>query len=241
MDTLPRSILNLIPKNSVLPIVQGKLRGKRWIVGSSTHGCWLGSYEFDKQKAFAQICEPGHVVYDIGANVGFYSLLAAQLIGRDGHVYAFEPLPRNLEYLHRHMTLNHFEKRVTIQDMAISNETCVSHFAEGISHEMGRLSEKGGIEVHVNSLDRLLVELNLRPPDLIKIDVEGGEYEVLLGAEATLRDYSPTLFLATHGHAIHRKCIDYLIDLNYCPQLIDDMIPDEIIARAKIPVRGESR
>ncbi len=56
---------------------QGPLRGKKWIVGSSTHGCWIGSYEHKKQRTFWLSLRPNDVVYDIGANVGFYTLLAA--------------------------------------------------------------------------------------------------------------------------------------------------------------------
>ena len=80
-----------------IPIFQGKLRGKKWIVGSGEHGYWLGSYEMDKRLAFEKEILPDSVIYDIGANVGFYSLLAAEMTGEKGHVYAFEPLPRNIK------------------------------------------------------------------------------------------------------------------------------------------------
>src|SRR5579864_334767 len=62
--------LRLLPRGSVVPILQGPLRGRRWIVGSSTHGCWLGSYENGEQKILQASIRPGSVVYDIGANVG---------------------------------------------------------------------------------------------------------------------------------------------------------------------------
>ena len=51
------------------------MRGVKWIAASGNHGCWLGSYEYTKQKAFAVTVRRGDAVYDIGANVGFYSLL----------------------------------------------------------------------------------------------------------------------------------------------------------------------
>jgi hypothetical protein len=66
-----RSPLRLIPPKTVLPILQGKLRGKKWIVGSGQHGAWLGSYEYEKQLLFQQIVQEGNVVYDLGANNGF--------------------------------------------------------------------------------------------------------------------------------------------------------------------------
>ncbi len=105
-----RSPFRLIPASTAMPILQGPLRGRRWIVGSATHGCWLGSYEFETQRAFAGLVRAGDVVYDLGANVGFYSLLAARLAGDDGIVYSFEPLARNLDFLRKHVGINALKK-----------------------------------------------------------------------------------------------------------------------------------
>jgi hypothetical protein len=91
--------LRLIPRSLVVPILQGPLRGARWIVGSATHGCWLGCYERAKQQGFVRILAPGQVVYDLGANVGFYTLLAARRVGPTGEVHAFEPGAENLEFV----------------------------------------------------------------------------------------------------------------------------------------------
>src|SRR5574341_673203 len=112
--------LRWIPHERVVPVLQGRLRGKRWIVGASVHGCWLGSYEYDKQKRFVREIKKGDVVYDIGAHVGFYTLLASELVGPSGQVIAFEPLPRNLGYLHRHLALNSC-KNVTVIEAAVGN------------------------------------------------------------------------------------------------------------------------
>ena len=60
--------LKLIPKELQIPILQGKLKGKKWIVGSSNHDCWLGSYEYDMQLLFESIITPGSIVYDIGGH-----------------------------------------------------------------------------------------------------------------------------------------------------------------------------
>lgn len=70
---LLRLPLKLIPNSTVLPILQGKLKGKKWIKGSSINGCWLGIYEFDKQILFQDYIKAGMVVYDVGANAGFYT------------------------------------------------------------------------------------------------------------------------------------------------------------------------
>src|SRR5689334_1113570 len=83
--------LRLIPSGARMPVLQGPLKGMRWTAGAHTHGCWLGSYELSKQQLFARTLKPGGVLYDIGANAGFYTLLGSRLLGPEGRVYAFEP------------------------------------------------------------------------------------------------------------------------------------------------------
>lgn len=110
--------LRLIPAQTKMPIMQGKLKRKKWIVGSSNHGCWLGSYEFDKQLLFENTITQGSVVLDLGGNVGFYTLLSSELVGPGGKVVVFEPLPRNLFYLKEHLRLNHVNN-VTVLEAAM--------------------------------------------------------------------------------------------------------------------------
>jgi len=107
--------LKLIPGGTILPILQGNLKGKKWIVGSSNHGCWLGTYEFAKQRLFSETIREGSVVYDIGAHVGFYTLLASVLVGPKGKVVAFEPLPRNIYYLKKHLRLNQCKNVILVE------------------------------------------------------------------------------------------------------------------------------
>ena len=103
---LIRLPLKLIPAKSIVPILQGELKGYKWIKGSSINGCWLGSYEFEKQVLFGNVIKRGMVVYDIGANVGFYTLLASKLAGDTGRVYSFEPFPGNIEYLKKQSVIS---------------------------------------------------------------------------------------------------------------------------------------
>ena len=88
--------LRLAPRGRAVPILFGPARGLRWVVGVGLHGCWLGTYEWHKQRRFAREIKPGEVFFDIGANTGFYTLLAAKRTGTGGIVHAFEPNPRNL-------------------------------------------------------------------------------------------------------------------------------------------------
>lgn len=65
--------LRFIPQESVVRIRRGPAQGMKWIVGSSNHGCWLGTYELEKQLALQRAVRQGMVVYDIGAQAGFYT------------------------------------------------------------------------------------------------------------------------------------------------------------------------
>jgi FkbM family methyltransferase len=220
---LLRLPLHLLPRNLTVRIVQGKLRGKKWIAGSSNHGCWLGSYEAEKQRLMTQIVKPATVFLDIGANVGFYTLLAATLVGKSGKVFAFEPLPRNIRFLERHLKMNAVHN-ATVLRAAVSDRTGAATFQKGKSHSMGHLtdrSDEDGIAVELVSLDDLIFKGILPLPDYMKIDVEGAELSVLKGAQHLLTAGRPTIFLATHGSEVHSQCLSLLRSLGYDCQPVD--------------------
>lgn len=202
-----------LPRELVLPVLQGPLRGKKWIVGSHLHGCWLGSYEADMQKRIAGELLPGAVFYDVGANAGFYSLLASGLVA-PGTVYAFEPLPANAANLRRHIELNHI-RNVKLFELAICDQAGTALFATEETRAMGKLEPGGNLRVQTAALDSLLREQQLAPPDFIKMDIEGGEYLALLGAKECFARYRPKLFLATHGRKVHNDCCTLLASWNY--------------------------
>lgn len=206
---LLRKLLAAVPKGAVVPIMQGPLRGKRWILGSSPHGCWLGSYELSKQLTFERIVSAGSVVYDIGANVGFYTLLATALVGPTGMVYAFEPFPRNYEFLNRHLALNKI-RNATVITVAVSSRDGECLFEPGELHSTGRLSNSGSLHVKAVKLDTLIQNGQLKPPHVMKIDVEGAELDVLRGCEATLEECRPAILLATHNKTVHESCCEVL-------------------------------
>jgi FkbM family methyltransferase len=217
---LLRVPLQLIPRTAVVPIVQGRLRGLRWVVGAGNHGCWLGSYEVAMQRRFASEVVAGQVVYDVGANVGFYSLLAARCVGATGRVFAFEPLPENLEYLKRHVTLNALDQ-IAIEPVAVCEVTTTLQFTRGNNSCTGRLDTVGDLKVKALALDDFVFDEGHPPPDLVKIDVEGAEVRVLQGARRLLEGRRPLLFLATHGAARYQECCTLLRDAGYRWEGID--------------------
>lgn len=212
--------LRLIPPQTVLPILQGRLRGKKWIAGSSLHGCWLGSFEYDKRLVFEQTVKENSVVYDIGAHAGYYTLLASLLVGSGGRVFAFEPLPANLVYLKDHLRLNHVNN-VTVIEAAVSDQGGKAFFEEALSSSMGHLSPHGKIQVETVALDESLAKGELPAPDYIKMDIEGAEATALSGAAAVLARYHPVIFLATHGSQVHQECCLLIRSLGYQLQPLD--------------------
>jgi FkbM family methyltransferase len=214
LGKLVRAPLRLIPKSAVFPILQGPLRGKKWVVGSSAHGCWLGSYEFEKQRAFQLAIKRGDVVYDVGANVGFYTLLSSVLTGDQGRVYAFEPVPDNLRELRNHLAINHVSNCIVIE-AAVAAEDGAASFERALERTEGRLSAYGDIVVRTVALDSLLMRGSISPPSLMKIDIEGAEVECLRGAEQTIRSSHPTIFLATHGSDLNVECLKILAGWGY--------------------------
>lgn len=202
-----------LPRELVLPVLQGPLRGKKWIVGSHLHGCWLGSYELDMQKRIARELRPGGVFYDVGANAGFYSLLAAVLVA-PATVYSFEPLPANAAYLHKHLDLNRI-RNVKLFELAICDRSGTALFTTEETRAMGKLQPGGNLSVKTETLDALLRMQVLAPPNFIKMDIEGGEYLALLGAKECFAQHRPKLSLATHGRKVHDDCCRLLVSWNY--------------------------
>jgi FkbM family methyltransferase len=233
LGRISRYPLRILPGKMAVPILQGPLKGKKWIIGSQRHAFWLGIYEPHMQKLISEEVKSDAVFYDVGANVGFYSLLASILVG-PGKVFAFEPLPSNVSYLHKHLTLNAV-KNVEVLELAICDLMGVASFELEGTGAMGRLQEKGTLRVTTAGLDSLLQEQRIAPPDYIKMDIEGAECKALVGAKLCFQKYKPVLFLATHGREVHKECCDLLRSWNYELQVVGQASQDraEVLCRSK--------
>jgi FkbM family methyltransferase len=198
-----------------LPIIGGRLRGRWWDPASrgKIFRILNGTYEREQTALFEQMLRPGDTVLDVGANVGYYTLLAAVLVGEHGRVHAFEPEPRNAGFLRRHAAINRC-RNVTVQQAAVSDRAGTARFDFGSGSGTGHLADAGAIEVRTLRLDDYCAEHGLAPT-AIKIDVEGAEMSVLQGARETLRRHLPALFLSTHGPEVHRASLDFLRGMGY--------------------------
>jgi FkbM family methyltransferase len=170
-------------------------------------------------------------VLDIGAHVGFYTLLAAVLTMPGGRVFAFEPLDSNVAKLRRHIALNRIS--VEVNECAVADRDGEAHFQRGTDSYTGGLHDVG-MPVPVVSVDGLRAAGRLPDPDIVKIDVEGAEELVLKGASKTILATRPTIFLATHGATVRAECLDLLEGFGYMTESLvgDDLEPaTEFVAR----------
>jgi len=209
-----RKTLWIIPNSMQVPIIQGTLKGKKWIKGSGVNGYWMGTYELEKQQVLRQTIKKGDIFFDIGANVGFYSLIAAELTGVSGMVFAFEPLPENFYYLKKHIALNAY-KNIFPFEVAIADNAGLSAFGRTGSRSEGCITENGELKVETIKLDDWFNDGRLPLPDILKIDVEGAEDMVLKGAVNILRQRHPLIFLSMHGEKKHYECCRLLLSLGY--------------------------
>jgi FkbM family methyltransferase len=186
-------------------IQQGIGRGLRFNAGGRNAGYLLGTSEPLMQEALKRILHPGMCVYDVGANVGFVTILAAQLVGPNGRVVAFEPLAANARQIGHNAELNRFT-HVLVRQEALGNQDGQAPFRVSAESGWGKLAHLGSvrqetaiIEVPIRKLDDITAGGGLPRPDLLKIDVEGAEVDVLGGSVETLRTARPFLLVELHG------------------------------------------
>lgn len=206
--------LRLVPELTPLRILAGPLAGSRWLSTAGPHGCWLGSYERELQRLFVRSVRAGQVVWDVGANVGFFTLLAAKVVGPTGRVVAIEPLPRNLQLLRRHLELNGIGQ-VAVFAQAVADAPGTALFDAGASPSTGHLDAARGFAVEVTTIDALVESKAAPAPQVIKMDIEGAESRALAGARNTLARHRPLVWLSTHGWAQHDACWTMLQQLGY--------------------------
>jgi methyltransferase, FkbM family len=148
-----------------------------------------GEIESLMARLFTKVIRPGMVVLDIGAFVGWYTLLAARQVGKHGKVYAFEPDPRNYELLAENLRLNRIDARVICLPRAVSDESGMQPFFlhGGDQSRSSLIPSRGSCQSTVVTgvvLDDFLdrgVKI-----DVIKMDIEGGEVNALRGMRETL-------------------------------------------------------
>ncbi|KYK28102.1 hypothetical protein AYK20_01700 [Thermoplasmatales archaeon SG8-52-1] len=170
----------------------------------------------------------GMVIADIGANIGYYTLLEASIIGKTGKIYAIEPFPSNFDLLNKNINLNSYENIIESYNIAISNCSGTEKLYFKDKHNQCNMLEnglEGYVEVKTETFDNFMV--NKQKPNLIRMDIEGYEYYVLDGMKKTIKQCnSCKMFIELHLYQIDQKGLDYkkpikiLFELGFKPKYI---------------------
>jgi len=181
-------------RHADVTIAHGVAAGLRINSAETVCGYARGIAEPAVQETFAELLAPGMTMYDVGANIGFFTLIAAHCVGPDGRVIAIEPLPGHVRWLRHNAALNGLQQVEIIQAAAGATSGRTA-FASRDAPVWGQVSATGELEVELIALDDRIESGALPVPDVVKLDVEGGEVDALAGLEQTLARHRPTLIV----------------------------------------------
>lgn len=178
-----------------IPLLTRVSYGAWWLAvnDANNDGYFSGNYESKELRFVKTFLKPGMVVIDIGAHHGFYSLYASKLVGSLGRVIAFEPSTRELKRLRLHVHIN-LCKNVDVVPLALSNSTETTAFYVVMGRDTGCNSLRAPavsepikkVQVQTTTLDDYLNRAGVQKVDFIKLDAEGAEIEIFMGASHLL-------------------------------------------------------
>ncbi len=227
-------------------IADGPLAGLALVAGEHvSHAHLSGTYERDVQEAVDRLVRPGDVCYDLGASIGYLTLLMAR---RAREVFAFEPAPHAAAEIRKHCAANGFANvRVVeqpVSDVRKSVRFAVTDVAYGSSIAGQEESRWPTLEFVTTTLDEFARDHPA--PDFIKMDVEGEEGRALDGAGALLALGRTTFCIELHGLAVAREVVAALDAHGYTAETLDGrpfelpatVLPGALQIVSRAPRRG---
>lgn len=204
-----------------------------------------GLYELTLQKVLAGSLSQGATFYDVGAHIGFFSLIAARLVGVSGRVFAFEADPENSRLIEQHASRSGFAQ-IRVLPVAVWSQSGTLHFQRALESSsrntgsvLGAPSDQGlgeAIEVKAVTLDEFA--RNHGAPTLIKVDVEGGEGDVFRGADWLIANVKPVLICEVHNEDASSFIERYLVERRYSVGWLgpEPRFPRHLLAKAADPM-----
>lgn len=188
-------------------IKAGVAEGLRMSMRNASGDYAEGTNELWVQEAVRGVLCRGDVFYDVGANIGFYSVLAGRVVGSGGQVYAFEPVAGNARCIRRNAARNGFT-HVSVHEAAVAaRDGTATLFLSSHPGGASIASPEDGVlrtvEISTMGVDAAVQDGRLRPPNVVKIDVEGAEAAVLDGMARTITDHGPVIILELDHEANH--------------------------------------
>lgn len=222
------------PKLYVIPF--GPIKGMRLFTSFDISPRMLFGFDESWVVKIAKLyLKEGDTVFDVGAHIGYTSLLFAKLVGNTGNVQAFELLPNVVDnYLSKTIKVNGLEQIITSHPVGLSDkEESLSIF---VGHTMmGSLDSVASESITLEqcktvALDEYAITYELGIPKLIKVDVERAEIQFLEGAISFIKEHQPILLIEFHNIDLLKKGFRILTGLNYELAAEDGKIDDEVLA-----------
>lgn len=192
----------------------------------------------------------GKTIFDVGTFIGASSLVFGKMVGKKGKIVGFEPNPYNRERIQKNVSLNkELSSRIIISSVALSNingnmtMTMSKEIDNGHSstsrlnqshptlHNSQLPSDFEEINVEVKTLDSYIQETSLRP-DVIKVDIEGAEYDFLEGGRGTIHKFKPVLYIEIHSEYCAIKCMDFLNSEGYICDILYEEEDNRIMIKS---------
>ena len=179
----------------------------------------VGLYELDTHRRLRRILKPGSHFADVGANIGYFTTIAAQLVGPTGRVDAFEPDPINRQRLQEHLAANRLAECVRVHPVGAGAEpgrVTLYHpkTDSGNNHGSASIFQSVVGESEPFTIDIVRVDEALdRVPDLIKMDIEGAELSAIQGMTKLLQSERPPKLIIEHNHETTRAAGHTMADI----------------------------
>ena len=215
----------------------------------------FGTREKDHIYILNKELSSGNVIIDLGANIGYYALMEANIVGNDGYVYAIEPSPSNVDLLRKNISLNNYNDIVEVFQMGASNKTGKEKFYTSEMSNLGTFSptryygksrmtkSSPTISTKTTTIPDFIVDK--KPIDFMRMDIEGYEVEVFEGMMPMLenKSFSPKILFETHRpkyddtHHSMRKTLIKMFKYGYYPKIIvsNDHPKGEFLKRGYTP------
>jgi len=209
-------------EEQVVEVQTGLLQAAKLSVRPRTEsGYYLGTHEPDLQETVARFVEPGMTVFDVGANIGFFAVAVAKLVGPEGKVVSFEPGPEAFARLERNVEINGLGARVILEQKAVGDFDGTANFCFALTHLQGRFSDLPYVPQKAEStpvpcctLDSYVATSGL-VPDIVIMDVEHAEGRVLRGMKMLLQQRKPLLLIEMHGAEAIREAFAEIVEADY--------------------------
>jgi FkbM family methyltransferase len=183
--------------------------GQRWLLNPSdfvqSAFYWTGEFEPWDWFHLSRLVTPESIVFDVGANFGFYTVLIARQLTSGGRVFSFEPCAQTLSRLRTNIKLNDLEAVTTVLPVALSNQRGYGYMENVDGNSGATALASTGERIALNTLDDVCAEHSLKRVDIIKIDVEGHEMAVLEGASRTIESSRPIMLVEGNEVALRRS------------------------------------